>query len=220
MSQIGANCPLRDVLSLLLLWAYQILLVVINTLTHFNSLPFYMIQRLLLACTLLLILLTSYLFWQQQQCKIAYVDSVKLLNGYHAMLDARKAYAVKSHKWQANIDTLSADVQRAIRGYERKAAGMTPKERALSTALLHTKQKELVDYQRAIQESAQQEDNKTTQQVITQVNAFLERYGKAHAYDLILVATPSGSIAYAKPGLDLTEEVLTDLNKEYIKVPQ
>ncbi len=179
-----------------------------------------MIQRLLLSCTLLLILATGYLLWQNQQRHIAYVDSVKLLNGYQAMLDARKAYEAKSHKWQANIDTLSADVQRAIRGYERKAAGMTPKERALSTELLHTKQRELVNYQHAIQESAQQEDNKGTQQVVTQVNTFLERYGKAHGYDLILVATPSGSIAYAKAGLDLTEEVVKELNKEYVKTPQ
>jgi len=86
--------------------------------------------------------------------------------------------------------------------------------------LLHSKQKELVNYQRAIQESAQQEDAKSTQQVVAQVNAFLERYGKQHGYDLILVATPSGSIAYAKSSLDLTEEVVADLNKEYIKTPQ
>lgn len=178
-----------------------------------------MIQRILLFFVLVLTLITSYLLWQNQQNRLAYVDSVKLLNGYQAMLDARKAYAAKSHKWQANIDTLSADVQRAIRGYERKVGTMTPKERALSAELLHTKQKELVNYQRAIQESAQQEDSKSTQQVVTQVNAFLERYGKQHDYDLILVATPSGSIAYAKPGLDLTEEVIAELNKEYIKAP-
>jgi len=178
-----------------------------------------MIQRIILVFVLLLTLTTSYLFWQNQQSRLAYVDSVKLLNGYQAMLDARKAYAAKSHKWQANIDTLSADVQRAIRGYERKADTMTPKERALSTELLHTKQKELVNYQRAIQESAQQEDSKSTQQVVTQVNAFLARYGKQHGYDLILVATPSGSIAYAEPALDLTEEVIAELNKEYIKNP-
>jgi outer membrane protein len=178
-----------------------------------------MIQRLLLSCTLLLILITSYLLWQNQQQHVAYVDSVKLLNGYQAMLDARKAYEVKSRKWQANVDTLSADVQHAIRGYERKVASMTPKERALSTELLHNKQRELVNYQRAIQESAQQEDSKSTQQVVAQINAFLERYGKTHGYDLILVATPSGSIAYAKAGLDLTGEVVKELNKEYVKTP-
>ena len=179
-----------------------------------------MIQRILLGFILLLTALTSYLVWQNHQQRIAYVDSAKLLNGYQAMLDARKDYAAKSHKWQANIDTLSADVQRAIRTYERKAGDMTAKERTLSTELLHTKQKELVNYQRAIQESAQQEDTKSTQQVVTQVNTFLARYGQQHGYDLILVATPTGSIAYAKPGLDLTEEVTTALNQEYGKSSQ
>ncbi len=179
-----------------------------------------MIQRLLVVSTFVLVLATAYLLWQNQHRKIAYVDSAKLLDGYQAMLDARQVYTKKSHAWQANIETLSADVQRAIRDYEHKSGGMTPKERALSTELLHTKQRELGNYQRAIQESAQQEDTKGTQQVVSQVNAFLTRYGKQHSYDLILVATPAGSIAYAKPGLDLTEEVVTKLNKEYIKTPQ
>lgn len=174
-----------------------------------------MLTRLLAAGLLILALITGYLSWHVTRQSIAYVDSTRLLNNYKAMVDARKAYNGKMRKWQANIDTLSVDVQRALHAYERKAASMTPKERALSTELLRTKQKQLVDYQRAIQESAQQEDAKSTQQVITQVNAFLERYGKAHQYDLILVATPSGSIAYAKTGLDLTNEVTDELNKEY-----
>jgi outer membrane protein len=176
-----------------------------------------MTQRLLSAGILLLTIITGYLSWQAQQHRIAYVDSPKLLNGYQAMLDARKDYAIKSRTWQANVDTLSAGVQRAIRDYERKANAMTPKERNLSTELLHAKQRELINYQRAIQESAQQEDDKSTRLVVTEVNAFLERYGKAHGYELILVATPSGSIAYAKAGLDLTAEVVAQLNKEYVK---
>jgi outer membrane protein len=177
-----------------------------------------MIQRLLLLSVLFLGLATGYLFWQSQQRKIAYVDSVKLLDGYQAMAEARKGYAAKSRQWQANIDTLSADVHRAMREYERKSASMTSKERELSTQLLHRKQQELVTYQQAIQQSAQQEDSKSTQQVLTRVNTFLTRYGQAHQYDLILIATPAGAIAYAKPGLDLTEEVVQALNQEYGKL--
>lgn len=174
-----------------------------------------MLQRLLLAGFLLLGLAVSYLFWYNQSHRIAYVDSAKLLNGYQAMVEARKVYAAKSQQWQANIDTLSTDVQRAIRDYERKSISMTLKERELATQLLHKKQQELVNYQRSIQQSAQQEDTKSTQQVLTQVNAFLTRYGQAHDYELILIAAPSGTIAYAKPGLDLTEEVIQALNQDY-----
>lgn len=176
-----------------------------------------MLQRLLIGCLLLLSLATGYLFWQNKQRKIAYVDSAKLLDGYQAMIDARKGYTVKSQKWQANIDTLSTDIQRAIREHERKAATMTAKERELSTQLLHRKQQELVSYQRAIQQSAQQEDSKSTQQVLTQVNTFLTRYGQTHQYELILIAAPSGTIAYAKPSLDLTAEIVQALNQEYHK---
>lgn len=176
-----------------------------------------MFQRILLGCIALLCFATGYLFWQNQQRKIVYIDSAKLLEGYQAMVEARKEYASKSQQWQANVDTLSIDVQKAMRAYERKSASMTSKERELSTQLLHRKQQELVNYQRTIQQSAQQEETKRTQQVLVRVNAFLTRYGQAQHYDLILIATPAGTIAYAKPGLDVTEEVVRALNQEYGK---
>lgn len=176
-----------------------------------------MLNRLQLGLIILLCLAASYLGWQNQRHKIAYVDSVKLLNGYQAMLDARKAYGSKAKLWQANVDTLTVSVQHAIQAYERGVARMTPKERSLATGLLRAKQKELANYQRTIQSTAQQEDTKDTQRVVAQVNAFLERYGKSHDYDLILVATPAGSIAYAQNGLDLSDEVIKGLNQEYSK---
>ena len=171
----------------------------------------------MLGCLLVLTAAVVYLGWSSRQRRLVYVDSAKLLDGYQAMAEARKAYATKAQRWQANVDTLAANVQRAIREHERKAAAMSIKERELSTQLLRRKQQELVNYQRANQQTAQQEESKATQQVLTQVNSFLTRYGEAHDYDLILVASPAGTIAYARPGLDVTEDVVRELNQGYNK---
>jgi outer membrane protein len=53
------------------------------------------------------------LFYGQQQ-DIVYVDSVKLLNEYKGMVEARAAYQKKAGTWQANIDTLTAELQASI----------------------------------------------------------------------------------------------------------
>lgn len=149
--------------------------------------------------------------------KIAYVDSAKLLNGYKAMTDARGEYEKKATTWKANVDTLMNDVQNQIKKYERAAGSMSASERQMAQELIRTKQKQLNDYQQALQQTAGEEDARLTQKVVSQVNSFLERYGKKHSYKIILVANQTGNIAYASEGMDITEKVVEELNNEYSK---
>lgn len=172
-----------------------------------------------LSIALSALLLALYL-WFHKPPVIAYVDSAKMLNKYQAMIDGRKVYQAKYQTWQNNIDTLSTGVQQAIKTYERDVANMSAKERALSQQILSAKQKQFVDYQKAIQEKARFEEIQSNEKIIATVNAFLARYGKQHNYDLILLASQAGTIAYAQPHLDLTEEVVHELNNEYLKTKE
>jgi outer membrane protein len=54
-----------------------------------------------------------------------------------------------------------------------------------------------------------------TSDVVTQVNAYLKKYGESKGYTVILAATEYGNLAYADDDLDITDEVLEGLNKEY-----
>ncbi len=159
------------------------------------------------------------LHFVRSQEKIAYVDSVRLLNGYQAMIQARQAYQQKATAWQANVDTLMAGVQTAIKTYEKDAATMSAKERTLSQEMIRSKQKQLADYQQAIQEKARQEDQRMTGEVVKQANSFLERYGKDHHFQIIFAANTSGNIAYAEKYMDVTDQVLEQMNQEYGHAP-
>jgi outer membrane protein len=159
-----------------------------------------------------IIALSVFIFTKDQ--KVVYVDSSKLLNEYQGMKDARAAYQQKANAWKANIDTLANEVQQQILKYEKEAASMTAKERQLSQELIRNKQKQFTEYQQAINTQAQQEDSKMTSAVVTQVNAFLRKYGETNRYEIIL-ATADGNLAYANESLDITEEVLDGLNREY-----
>ncbi|MDB5124736.1 MAG: outer membrane protein [Mucilaginibacter sp.] len=148
--------------------------------------------------------------------KIAYVDSGRILNEYKGSAGAKKSYQAKAKVWQANIDTLTSEVKSSIQKYEKSLATMSKKEQDLSKQLIQTKQKQLADYQRGIQENAKQEEGKLTQGIVIEINAFLARYGKRHNYKLILIANQSGTIAYAREGLDITSQVIEELNNEYL----
>ncbi len=147
--------------------------------------------------------------------ELAYVDSNKLLNEYEGMKAARGVYEKKATAWQANIDTLTVEVQNAIKAYEKESRGMTAKEKSLSKELIKSKQEKLINYQRAIQDQSQQEDYKATQEVLADINAYLKEYGENHAYKIILAATDAGNIVYAQEGMEITEEVIEGLNKRY-----
>jgi len=163
-------------------------------------------------CLITLSLLVYSIFFSNH--KIAYVDSNKLLTGYKAMVEARKAFEAKQSSWKANIDSLTIEVQDAIKKYEKTAALGTSSERQMSREIITTKQKQLYDYQNAIKQNASQEEQRLTQNVLGTVNAYLLRYGKKHGYELILIAA-NGNIAYANADMDITDKVVEDLNKEY-----
>lgn len=169
------------------------------------------------ALTLFLILLLAFLytwvFFIKPQ-KIGYVDSGKLLSGYKAMVTARAEFEKKQSVWKSNIDTLTKEVQDAIAKYEKTAISGSGSEKQLAKEFINSKQKQLYDYQTAVQQNAQQEEQKLTQTVLTTVNSYLSRYGKKHGYQLILIAA-NGNLAYADPDLDITDKIVEALNKEY-----
>jgi outer membrane protein len=162
-------------------------------------------------------LLTAFLllyFFAFANNRIVYVDSAKLMNGYKGMVEARKEYEKKRNSWQANIDTLTKDVQDAIKKYSKDEALGTDKEKQLSRELIASKQKGLIDYQNVIRQNAAQEEERLNQSIFSTVNAFLLRYGKKHGYKMILVAA-NGTIAYADASMEITDQVVEALNKEY-----
>jgi len=148
--------------------------------------------------------------------EIVYIDNAKLLNNYLGMTEARKEFETKSLSWKANIDTLVNEVTVAIKDFEKNNAQMSKKEQQLSKGLIKTKQQHLQNYQQAIQQQSAQADAQMTEEVLTKVNAFLSAYGEKNNYRIIMGANSSGNIIYAEDGLDITEEVLDALNKQYI----
>lgn len=174
-------------------------------------------QRFLLIIgilNLLAVITISVILFTREE-RVVYVDSAKLLNNYKGMEAARATYQSKANSWKANVDTLASEVQILILKYERESKTMSVKERSLSQELIRAKQKQLSDYQQAINAQAEQENAKITSDIIAQVNVYLKKYGEQHGYKIILAATDYGNLAYADPGLDITNEVLQGLNAEY-----
>lgn len=155
--------------------------------------------------------------FDRQEEKIAYINTLKLLGDYEGMKDARIELEQKTAVWRANVDTLGMELENSIKKYEKERSSLTEKECRLSEELLRNKQGQYQQYQQAIQQKIAEEDKKISEAVLSRVNAYIEEYGKKHGYQFILGASSNGNIIFAEKAADLTEEILTGLNKEYAK---
>ena len=149
--------------------------------------------------------------------KLAYVESGKMLDGYQGMKDARKAFEGKARGWEKQNQALLATFKVAVEGYQKQAPTLSAEQRAATEQKLQEQQQQVAQQQQALQAQAQQEEGKLTQSVLESVNKKVEAYGKAHGYKLILIAAPSGTIAYGEKNLDITAPVLAYLNANYRK---
>ena len=147
--------------------------------------------------------------------KLAYVESGKMLDGYQGMKDARKAFEVKARGWEKQNQQLLATFKAAVEGYQKQAPTLSAEQRAATEQKLQEQQQQVAQQQQQLQAQAQQEEGKLTQSVLESVNKKVEAYGKAHGYKLILIAAPSGTIAYGEKNLDITAPVLAYLNANY-----
>ncbi len=148
---------------------------------------------------------------------IVYIDTNVLLEKYEGMKVARAEYEGKAKLWQANVDTLFADLDRDVRLYEKERSKMSKKEQELKEELLRNKQGQLSQYQEAMRQKAKEEEQKLTQTALNTVNDYIKEYGKKHNCKYILGANGSGNIVYAQETQNITDEILKGLNEEYMK---
>lgn len=145
--------------------------------------------------------------------KLAYIDTNKVMDEYHGMVEARTAYQVKVDGWSAQIDSTQRKFQHELAAYQANISKMSVKERGENEAFLQQLQQEGVQFQKGIQEQAQIEEKKVTEAVIEAMNAQIEVYAKDKGYDFILGANGSGSLLYANDEKEITAEILEYLNK-------
>lgn len=149
------------------------------------------------------ILLSSLLFLLlscNKQVAINFVNPNALLQGYHGATAQHEMFQIKARDWQQRIDSLNTELQ---------ALNKAP------ATIREAKQQQLLHYREAIQQQAQQENQRLTKAVLAEINAYIKQYGKAKGYTFILGATENGNIVYAADGTDITSDVLKGLNEQY-----
>lgn len=162
-------------------------------------------------------IIVTWIFFMGRTMKVVYVDNNVLMTKYEGMIDARKEYEKKVATWQANSDTLLKQFQEEIKIYEKEMSKMSTKERQLKEQLLANKQQQISQYQEAVKLKSKEEEQKTLQTPVNEINDFLKEYGEKHRYTFIIGATNTGNLVYARESRNITKKILNRLNEAYSK---
>jgi outer membrane protein len=155
------------------------------------------------------------IFDQTSKKTLAYVRSQDLVYAFDGMKEMQLKFQEKSKMWEADIDTLKSEYQRSLGQYKEVVNQLSAEEKAVRENLLYTQKNNLIQYSERISLQSKEEEDQMLEGVLNQVNSFVEEYGKEHNYSLILGTTLSGSILYGEEGIDITQELITEINNNY-----
>jgi len=158
-----------------------------------------------------------YSYYTKANATIVYVDINELIEGYKRTPIEQANFEVKAAQLSANRDSLVKDWQGELKQYEKERAKMTQRELALKQELLSNKQQQINQYQQAVEQQISDAQQQMNQKVISDINRYIQEYGKEHQYPIIFGASGAGNIMYAKESTNLTPIVLEGLNQKFEK---
>lgn len=152
-----------------------------------------------------------------KEVKVGYVDSQKILSEYKATAEQKKlfdkevqSYKEKAAEMQRRIDQLKSDVesQKLVLSETARAAKLEEIDRL-------TRQYE--DYVQQIwgpQGKIEEKNAELMAPLIKKINEAVELIAKNESYTMIFDIS-QGQLVFAQEGLNITDEVVKELNKEY-----
>jgi outer membrane protein len=152
---------------------------------------------------------------EEKSASIVYVNSDSLFKHYDFFKD-NLALAEKERKnlevqIQAKISAFQAEVEE----FKGKAQYMTQEQGMARQQELMEKEQKLADYRDTQSDNILKKDQDRADSALTRVTAYLKAHYEATGYSYILGYSHGGGILYSRDSLDITNEVIEGLNKEY-----
>ena len=166
---------------------------------------------------LFLFAVLSVFFISCNEEKTAYVDTTKLIQEYQEMKDVEAEFNMKSETVKGELDSVASAFQAEVQEYQSKMNSMSQAQRQEREQELMQKQQQLQQQQQQRGGALRQESDAAIDSIVEKVKNYVEEYGKENGYTYIFGSNESANIMYAKDGLDITEEVLEELNASYKK---
>ena len=165
----------------------------------------------------LLILLIGILFSSliAESTKIAYVDTDRVMAETESTKEAQQIFQNEQKEWEQKISEMQEEIDKLTADYESKKLVLTEEGKEEAQQKIKEKQQELQDYYQEIygqEGKAVQRNSKLLEPILEKLKNVIEKVAVENNYTIVLDAA-AGALLYAKPGIDVTEEVIDEMNK-------
>jgi len=147
--------------------------------------------------------------------KIAYIDTDRVMAVSTDTQEAQQTLMAERTKWETEINEMDMEIQALMTDYEQKKLVLTEQGKIEA----ETKITELTqDRQARVQElfgdqgTFMQKQNELLEPILTKLKAIIDRVSVEENYTIVLDAA-SGGILYAKSSLDITDQIIDEMNK-------
>ncbi|MFU1857425.1 outer membrane chaperone Skp [Sphingobacterium sp. CZ-UAM] len=148
--------------------------------------------------------------------KIVYLNSDSLSEKYQYFKDIKSKLENKVKKAQTDLQAKSAAFQREVADYQKNAATMSAADRQATEQKLARKQDELARLDQTASSSLAKDESEEFNNVYNKITEFLKKHAADNGYKLVLTYSKSNpTVLYADPSLEITNEVIKQLNDEY-----
>lgn len=155
-----------------------------------------------------------------QQLPIAYLNLDSLLANYQFAIDANDKLLSKQEDARVKLNTKMRTFQNEYEEFQRKLNNnaFMSRERAESEAAkLQRKQQELEQLDAQLSQEYMEENQKLVLELRDSIDSFLAEYNADGRFQLILANQSNDNVLQAAEGLNITEQVIAELNKRYRK---
>ena len=154
------------------------------------------------------------------QGSIVYIQLDSLINQYDMFNDLRSELENKAQAIQDDLTKKGRSFESAAKDFEAKI-----NKGLLTRSQAEEQQQRLAERQQNLQNLSQQkqyelaeEEAVMSRRVMDAVQTFLAKYNQEKGYAMIITTSAAtNTVIVGNPALDITQDVLTGLNNEYIK---
>ena len=148
---------------------------------------------------------------------VVVVDSQRVLEEYQGFLEAKDSYETKINALSKSFNEKRKTFESKTKEYEILESTMSNTEKSKKQVDLAKMQQELMQLGATIENQSAAEEEKLLEGVYNKINDFVQRYGKEKGHAAILGANGQGNVMYVDGQIDITQEVISALNKEYVE---
>ncbi len=150
---------------------------------------------------------------------IVYIDLDRIVTEYDMANDLRSAVETKVKNIEAEVTRKGKKLEKDITTFQDKVNKglMTRSVAETQSKKLQQQELEFNNYAAQKQQEIQEEQMVMMNQILDAIHTYVSNYNEEKQYAMILVNNGGAPVLTADPALDVTEEILTGLNEEYIE---